>query len=483
MIDPRIIKLLDSADVETRKKAVMALAKTKDRAALPHLAKVYKNDKSAEVRELARKGGVYIKKQLEEAAAPVVHETYAEPDDYASGGYDYEDEEEDDQDSYSSRLRYYDEEEEEEEDESPLPIPHDHEEVVLPSDVYVSPGEEQRARGYVDQAMDWNVRGNNEKAAQLLQRALKINPRLMYDSYTLSIAATVTGMSGQEAVRVLGPRKEDLKKKVARSKGVGGAASGVQILMALLVVLGAAVALVGYFIMPWIDLSSIPIQDETTGQITTFGESIDQAKDQFNALIALAGSDANTPEVREIRSAIDGLTVSINGLDTTLVSIGSQNLLEAMGIIDLLNVFMGMLGGGFGIDQGQIDAAMDEFDAAIPEPAPLDYSLILVPVMAVAAVLFGIVLVRGGSVASWLLAIIIGLLGVGPMIYFYLSGMETVIPSGEEVGLGGFGELNIPTGTDLLGVGYWISLAGMLAVIILPFIALLLMPTPEKSTS
>ena len=71
MIDDQLIDMLISDNVAERKQAVKKLAQSKNREALPYLADVFQNDEDAEVRELARKGGIYIKRNVPESSAPV----------------------------------------------------------------------------------------------------------------------------------------------------------------------------------------------------------------------------------------------------------------------------------------------------------------------------------------------------------------------------------------------------------------------------
>lgn len=202
MIDPRIIKLLDSSSTETRIKAVKALAKTADPDALPYLAKVYREDQDASVREMARKGGLYIKQQAE-AAPPVVEGDDDDGYGYGDGdGYGYA---EDDDDIYGD------------DDEKPYDYGDEElpEDTPLPSDIKVSQANQDLAQSYLNQAMDWNVRGDDKKSVQFLQRALKANPRLVEDTYTVSLAASITGKPGKEAVRDL------MQEKPKRGSGGG----------------------------------------------------------------------------------------------------------------------------------------------------------------------------------------------------------------------------------------------------------------------
>ena len=62
---------LNSANLEERRKAIQALAKTRDRRALPVLQRVYENDPEPEIREYAREAAQHLYsflKQTEEAA-------------------------------------------------------------------------------------------------------------------------------------------------------------------------------------------------------------------------------------------------------------------------------------------------------------------------------------------------------------------------------------------------------------------------------
>ncbi|MFN8375444.1 MAG: HEAT repeat domain-containing protein [Anaerolineae bacterium] len=161
MIDP-YVNQLDSPDAERRKKAVIALGKSGDRAALPHLARVYKTDPNPEIRELALKAGRYLKRETEaqEIVPAEPQSLYAEPNKGEAASF-------------------------------------------LPPIVEVSERDENRAKELVEQALDWHVRGQDKKASDLLAKALAINPKLRRDAYTTSLAATITGMDGDEAMAML----------------------------------------------------------------------------------------------------------------------------------------------------------------------------------------------------------------------------------------------------------------------------------------
>lgn len=74
-----IKRLMDSPNVEDRKRAVRKLAETHDESALTFLGIIYKTDTSPEVRELASKAGRYLKQHAGKQAPPSVRQTYAAP--------------------------------------------------------------------------------------------------------------------------------------------------------------------------------------------------------------------------------------------------------------------------------------------------------------------------------------------------------------------------------------------------------------------
>jgi len=191
-VDAKLEQALQSADPNIRKKAIAAIGKSLDYDALPVLANVYKNDADAEVREMARKAGVYIRKN-------------ATPDDPFDDGDDN---------------------------------------VVDPRQVTVSTVAQQRAQAFVEQGMNFSVSGRNDKARQVLQKAFTLNPALMMDDYVRSLAGQVTGLPPDAAVQALGPGAE--KVEVERSSS---ATTGIIFIVAMLV--GGIMLLAGFF-LPWL---------------------------------------------------------------------------------------------------------------------------------------------------------------------------------------------------------------------------------------
>jgi hypothetical protein len=207
MIDSRLIRLLDSPDADKRKKAVMVLAKNKNPEAVPHLKRVYDRDRDAEVRALARKAIAYIRKHsgtdpqdqdddtpeyLREAiAAQQTSPFYSEPEHGKQSGID---------------------------EPTGSFVFAENEDILEPQEPQIPQARIDEARALVDQAMDWNLRGDNQRAIKQLRRALKINPQLTQDSYTTSLAAALTGMDGYTAIRTI---QEDVGKATETSGSWG----------------------------------------------------------------------------------------------------------------------------------------------------------------------------------------------------------------------------------------------------------------------
>lgn len=201
MIDDKLIRQLNSPNVEQRKQAIAALAKSKDRDALSYLSNVFRSDADPEVRELARKAGIYINKNSPQSGGAGVvggggngggngsekaKTTYA---------YDAVDEEEDD--GYASAYGQYNDLYDDGADDD---VDDDGGDEADYEDVKVTPLDEERANGLVQQALDIHMRGNNDKAIKYLSQAFAKNPGLKRDSYTMSLAATVTGLPGSQAI-------------------------------------------------------------------------------------------------------------------------------------------------------------------------------------------------------------------------------------------------------------------------------------------
>lgn len=157
MIDQQLINMIDDPDPQVRTQAVKQLAKTKSQEAVQYLAAMYKTDSDPEIRELARKAGLYIKKKQRE--------------EQWTGG-------DGDPDAYDE--------------------PED-----MPEEINVSPRAVESSKGLMDSAMNLHVAGDDDKAGEYVEKAFLTNPNLQHDSYYLGLASTVLGIPGEQVVEVL----------------------------------------------------------------------------------------------------------------------------------------------------------------------------------------------------------------------------------------------------------------------------------------
>lgn len=225
MIDDLITQLA-SADPGVRRQAIIALGKSKDAAALRSLADVYRSDPVPELRELARKAGVYIRqnsapaasaptaspppREVASAAPPTdVYDPYATvyPEDMPDPDLpDYSDTPdptpEPVADAGRVRLLEADQpgkpkDDDERRDSDDRRIPIRGREYNVPKHVVV------RAKQYVDSALTLNMEGNNAKAIAHLTEAISLNPNLINDAYFSNVASAVTGAGSDEAVDII----------------------------------------------------------------------------------------------------------------------------------------------------------------------------------------------------------------------------------------------------------------------------------------
>lgn len=189
MLD-ELIAQLESFDPEQRRRAIIALGRSGDLEALPHLAQVFRTDPDPQLRELARKAGIHIRDlnqarrdapnasaSAEAQKRSVIRplsgaEELVKPDASPSAEQAAEDRR-----TYTGPVRGRDYE--------------------------VSREDRERARSYLDSALTLNMRGDNARAMKSLAAALKYNPNLINDAYFNSIVATVTGLEGDGAIQMV----------------------------------------------------------------------------------------------------------------------------------------------------------------------------------------------------------------------------------------------------------------------------------------
>ncbi len=209
MID-HLIEQLNDSNKDTRKQAIIALGRSKDMAALPYLANVFRDDPEPELRELARKAGAYIRQQNGETSAAAPASSASAPPSYAAPAVSSLNED------GTVKLRVYKTPTPKEEARKP--------ETEIPTrgrEYTVTKQNRDRAKSLVEFALSSNINGDNAQAMKYLAQALRLNPNLINDDYYASVAGSVTGESGDEAIRMIvdsETRKGFVKSAVAQKK-------------------------------------------------------------------------------------------------------------------------------------------------------------------------------------------------------------------------------------------------------------------------
>lgn len=235
MIEQYLAQLNDP-DPAQRRAAIIALGKAKDPAAMPYLARVFREDAVPELRDLARKAGQYIRQQggtdgssatAPAKASPPIRPaigslsstgnersssirriaegagTAAAAGAYAAGNDSaYEDDDDDGEGADGEAA-----------DEYKGPI--------RGRKYTVSADKVKSGHTFTQAALDMQLRGENDKAMKNLATALSLNPNLVNDQYFMNIAASLTGLEGDGAVRMIvdaNQRKSYIKEKVNEKK-------------------------------------------------------------------------------------------------------------------------------------------------------------------------------------------------------------------------------------------------------------------------
>jgi hypothetical protein len=161
--DTRLFQQLKHKDPQQRRKAIIALADSRDSKALKPLEEAAKSDPEEKLRGLAERAGKHLKEQLEKVALVAASE---------------------------------------------------------PTRVVVSQKDEERARGYIDEALSLYIAKEMGKAAKSLMKALKANPNLKDDSYFLSLVGNVFDTSGEQGLELLrsGDKRQEFIESAEKSK-------------------------------------------------------------------------------------------------------------------------------------------------------------------------------------------------------------------------------------------------------------------------
>ncbi|MFQ3567041.1 MAG: HEAT repeat domain-containing protein [Aggregatilineales bacterium] len=190
MLDELIVQL-ESFDPEQRRRAIIALGRSGDLEALPHLAQVFRTDPDPQLRELARRAGIHIRDRNQagggapgasagtgvEKRSSIRSLAGAEELTRAASPPSATSEMTDDRRAYTGPVRG--------------------------RDYDVSREDRERAKSYLESALTLNMKGDNARAMKSLAAALKHNPNLINDAYFNSIVATVTGLEGDGAIQMV----------------------------------------------------------------------------------------------------------------------------------------------------------------------------------------------------------------------------------------------------------------------------------------
>jgi hypothetical protein len=439
MIDPNIIRMLSSNSSERRKQAIMLLAKSGEPDALSYLEETAETDETPQLRQLARRGIAYLKDNIHE-------EEDFDYDDSLFEGVDVE------------------------------------RESLLPTDFDIPNADAKIAQTLIDKALDHNVRGNNAEATILLREAFKINPVLMYDDYVRHIAANITGRESHEAIRTLSPSMDDLRLRLRGRPEIHPA----QRFSALLVLISAIVTLLGVFLYPWADISSVPVTNIPAidiGDEATLGSIEDRLHDLvYSAETSLVIQATVGPNKHKgIQNAVDGITLKFGWIDAVRVFTGLDDVINITGLQTLIDEIQDVNTTIPGIDLHIDGAAIHEELTHSIQPRPVsswDVTLTLVPIAAGFAMLIGLLILIKPSIRGWLVCLTVGLMGLLPMMHFY-NNAGTLVP--QNFNASSIGQiLIVPPVGQLVNGGFWLTLAGTLAITVIPILTVLLVPLKDS---
>lgn len=172
-MDPERLDQLHNPDPAVRRKAIIALGRSKDLAALPALAQVYRSDAVPELRELARQAGRYI--QQENSPAPAAAAPTPEPSDAAS-------------EPPTAEL-------------APPPAPPSS--LPTPAQPALTPADVQRGGAHFRAARSLYESGDQARAIKELALALHADPGLANEPVFITLASSVLGAPPRAAIRTL----------------------------------------------------------------------------------------------------------------------------------------------------------------------------------------------------------------------------------------------------------------------------------------
>lgn len=184
------VQKLRDFDPAVRKAAIIELANSKDTRVLKPLKWVYENDDDPELRKLALRAAKYIRQKADEdaAAEPQIIDDTPPPNSYTFAF--------DDDNAASAYAQQ-----------------------SAPRQRAVSDGDKKAARGHMERAMDLKIRGQTNKARELVVLAFERDPGLKDDMMAVGLASDLFDMPTQDVVKMLlNATERDSLKHQARAE-------------------------------------------------------------------------------------------------------------------------------------------------------------------------------------------------------------------------------------------------------------------------
>ncbi|MBC7809830.1 MAG: HEAT repeat domain-containing protein [Burkholderiales bacterium] len=174
-MNEKLFALLQDPDPAWRRRAIIALARSGDVDALRPLAEIVMNDPVPELRELARKAGRHIRRQIDAVASgePTLIEEIAPTTKAVMQSDDA-----------------------------------DGDVFIMPANWYLASSERpiQKARWHYSRALDLHLEDRNKRASKELSKALRLDPTMGEETPVANFAALVTGLPRTQALEVLAKR-------------------------------------------------------------------------------------------------------------------------------------------------------------------------------------------------------------------------------------------------------------------------------------
>lgn len=209
-MDPERLDQLQNPDPAVRRQAIIALGRSKDLAALPELAKVYKSDPVPELRELARQAGRYIQQENRPAPSPPPPPPDVQSEPTVS-------------------------------EAPPTPVTPA---AAVPPPPAITPEDVRRGQSHYRTARNLHEAGEQARAIKELALALHADPGLANEPVFVTLASEVLGVPPRAAIRtLLDPERRQAaygvavaaKRRYARRRGcaLGPILAGLALILAL----------------------------------------------------------------------------------------------------------------------------------------------------------------------------------------------------------------------------------------------------------